>query len=234
MLERRVPKLRALVSWTLLFCFPLVMAASDKAELAGAIMRSHGKVQINGASTPTTMALFSGDAVQTEADSVANITAEGSSVLVMPNSSVKYEGKAVSLHHGDVVVSTSKSLALKADQVTVAPAADKQAKFEVAENEDTVVIAARQGDLTVTDDEGTSTVTEGQQTTKTRRRREAGAAPAASGAPISGKTAAILAGAAGAAAIGAVLATTGSPKKCVSPGTKNCCTQNQQGNNNCQ
>jgi hypothetical protein len=33
-------------------------------------------------------------------------------VLVMPNSSVKFEGKALSLNHGDVVVSTSKSLAL--------------------------------------------------------------------------------------------------------------------------
>jgi hypothetical protein len=206
------------------------MAASDKAETASAIMYAHGKVQLNGSSTPTTMALFAGDAVKTEADSVANITAEGSSVLVMPNSSVRFECKALNLDNGDVVISTSKSLALKADVVTIAPAANKQAKFEVAENEDTVVIAARKGDLTVTDDQGTSTVTEGQQTTKTRRRkREAGAAPAASGAPISSKTAAILAGAAGAAAVGGVLATTGSPKKCISPGK-----QNQQGNNNCQ
>jgi len=230
-----VPQLRALVSWSLLFCVPLSMAASDKAEIAGAIMRSHGKVQLNGTNPPTTMALFAGDAVQTEADSVANIIAEGSSVLVMPNSSVRFEGKALALNHGDVVVSTSKSLTLTADQVTVAPASDKQAKFEVAENEDTVVIAARKGDLTVTDDQGTSTVQEGEQTTKNRKRK-AGAAPASTGAPISGKIVAILAGVGGGAALAAVLATTsGSSKKCVSPGTANCkCTQNQQGNNNCQ
>jgi hypothetical protein len=235
MLERRVSQLRALVSWCLLFCFPLAMAASDKAELAGAIMHSHSKVQINGASTPTTMALFLGDAVQTEADSVANIIAEGSSVLVMPNSSVKFEGKALNLDHGDVVVSTSKSLALKADEVTIAPAMGKQAKFEVAENQDTVVIAARKGDLTVTDDQGTSTVQEGEQTTKNRRKKAGGAVPAASGAPISGKTAAILAGAAGAAAAGTVLATTGK-KKCISPsGDKKCkCEKDKNGNEKCE
>jgi len=97
------------------------------------------------------------------------------------------------------------------------------------------VIAARKGDLTVTDDQGTSTVQEGEQTTKNRKRK-AGAAPASTGAPISGKTVAILAGVGGGAALAAVLATTsGSSKKCVSPGTANCkCTQNQQGNNNCQ
>jgi co-chaperonin GroES (HSP10) len=226
-----VSRVRALVSWSLLFCFPLAISASDKAETAKAIMYTHGQVQLNGSSSPTTMALFVGDAVHTGSDSAANITAEGSSVLVMPNSVLKFQGKTLDLEHGDVVVSTFQGLALKADEVTVAPSKDK-AKFEVAENQDTVVIAARKGDLTVTDGEGTSTLREGQQTTKNRRKR-AGAAPAASGAPISNKTAAILAGVAGAGAIGAVLATTG--KKCMSPGTSNCkCTQNQQGNNNCQ
>jgi hypothetical protein len=228
-----VPQLRRLVSWSLLFCFPVAMAATDNAETARAMMYTHGKVEINGASTLPSMALFAGDAVATQADSVANITAEGSSVLVMPNSSVKFEGKSLDLDHGDVVIATSKRLALKADQVTVAPATDKQSKFEVAENEDTVTIAARTGDLTVTDDQGTSTVPEGQQTTK--HRKKSGAAAPSSGGIMSGKTAAILAGAGGAATLAAVLATGSGSKKCMSPGTSNCkCTQNQQGNNNCQ
>jgi len=223
-----VPQLRGLVTWFLLLCFPLSITATDKAETARAMMYTHGKVELNGTSTPNSMALFSGDAVRTEADSVANITSEGSSVLVMPNSAVKFEGKSLDLDHGDVVISTSKRLALKADEVTIAPATDKQAKFEVAENEDTVVIAARTGDLTVSDDQGTSTVPEGQQTTKNCKKK-AGAAAPSSGGIMSGKTAAILAGAGGAAALAAVLATSGSSKKCISPGK-----QNQQGNNNCQ
>jgi hypothetical protein len=228
-----VPQLRALVSWSLLFCFPLSMAATDKSQAAGAIMYAHGQVQINGSPTPSSIALFSGDAVLTKADSVANITSEGSSVLVMPNSAVKFEGKALDLDHGDVVVSTSKRLALKADQLTVLPVTDQQAKFEVAENDDTVVIAARKGDLTVSDDQGTSTVPEGQQTTKPRRRK-GGGAPAGSGGIMSGKTVAILGGVAGAGTLAAVLATSSSSKKCISPGTSNCKCTNQQGNNNCQ
>ena len=57
------------------------------------------------------------------------------------------------------------------------------------------MIAARKGDLTVTEGDQTSTVQEGEQSTHSRRKR-GGAVPAASGAPISGKTVGIIAGAA--------------------------------------
>jgi hypothetical protein len=227
-----VSRLRPLLSLCLAVLFPLATFASDKPEQAAGMLYAHGKVQLNGTGSPNTIALFTGDWVQTQADSVANITATGSSVLVMPNGFVKFDPKALDLSHGDVVVSTMKGLAVKADAFTIAPAAEKQSKFEVAENEDTVVVAAREGDVTVSDGQDTTTVPQGQQTTRSRK-KAGGAIPAASGAPMSGKTAAILAGAVGAAAVGAVIVTTGN-KKCVSPGTKNCCNQNQQGNNNCQ
>jgi len=200
--------LRKVTSLLLLVVFPLALIAADAPESAKALVRAHGKVQLNGAESPSTMALFSGDWVQTQTDSVANIIAEGSSVLVMPNAAVKFQGNLVELGHGDVVVSTSRGLAAKADELTVRPTAQKDAKYEIAENDSTVVIAARKGDLTVTEGDQTSTVQEGEQSTRSRRKR-GGAVPAASGAPISGKTAGIIAGAAGAAAVGAVLATTG-------------------------
>jgi hypothetical protein len=134
-------------------------------------------------------------------------------------------------------IATSAGMTALADGLTVTPTAQKLSKFEVAEDEDSVVIAARQGDVTVSDGQQTSTVPEGQQTT--RKKKRAGAAPAASGShAISGKTIAIVAGAAGAiAATGIVIANSGGGKKCISPATlkdNKCCTQNQQGSNNCQ
>jgi hypothetical protein len=207
--------LRKLTSVLLLFAFPLALVATDKPEASSALVHAHGKVELNGAESPSTIALFTGDWVQTRPDSVANIVAEGSSVLVMPNAAVKYQGSMVELGHGDVVISTSRGLATQADGVTVRPAAQKESKYEIAENDSVVVIAARKGDLTVTEGDQTSTVQEGEQSTHSRRRK-GGAIPAASGAPISGKTSAIIAGAAGAAAVGAVLATTGG-KHCPEP-----------------
>jgi len=207
--------LRKLTSVLLLFVFPAALFAADKQETSSALVHAHGKVELNGAESPSTIALFAGDWVQTQPDSVANIVAEGSSVLVMPNAAVKYQGTVVELGHGDVVISTTRGLATRADDVTIRPAAQKESKYEIAENDSTVVIAARKGDLTVTEGDQTSTVQEGEQSTHSRRKR-GGAVPAASGAPISGKTAGIIAGAAGAAAVGAVLATTGD-KNCPPP-----------------
>ena len=184
-----MPQLRALVSWSLLFCFPLAMTATDKAELAGAIMHAHGNVQLNGASTPELPWPY----FRAMPCRLRRTPSQTSSRKALRSWSCPVPGREVSrakpldLDHGDVVVSTSKGLALKADEVTIAPAMGEQAKFEVAENQDTVVIAARKGDLTVTDDQGTSTVQEGEQTTKNRRKKAGGAVPAASGAPIVGQ-----------------------------------------------
>jgi hypothetical protein len=53
-------------------------------------------------------AIFSGDLVQTTKDSVANINATGSTVLVLNDSLVQYEGSKVKLEHGGISVSTSE------------------------------------------------------------------------------------------------------------------------------
>jgi hypothetical protein len=84
--------LRKLTSVLLLFVFPAALFAADKPETSSALVHAHGKVELNGAESPSTIALFAGDWVQTQPDSVANIVAEGSSVLVMPNAAVKYQG----------------------------------------------------------------------------------------------------------------------------------------------
>jgi hypothetical protein len=189
------------------FAFPLSSFAADR---AAGVLRASGKVEVNGSASSDATALFTGDWVQTGSDSAANITAQGSSVLVMPNGFVRFDGQALDLSHGAVVVSTSKNLSVKADDFTIAPvAATAPTKFEVAAGAETVVIAARKGDLTLTSNERSETIPEGKQTSV--RRHRGGAVAAASGAPISGKTAGIIAGTAGAIAAAVVVATTGNP-----------------------
>jgi hypothetical protein len=82
---------------------------------AMAMLHARGKVEVTRADSPRTMALFSGDAVETEKDSVANIAAGGTSVLVMPNSSVRLQGHAVEVSRGDIVVATSAGMMAKAE-----------------------------------------------------------------------------------------------------------------------
>jgi hypothetical protein len=171
--------------------FPAALFAADQ---PAAMLYSHGNALLNGTSIPKSSAIFSGDLVQTNKDSVANINATGSTVLVLNDSLVQYEGSAVKLEHGGVTVSTSKSLATRAGDVKVSPAASVWTEFEVKDVDGRVQIAARKGDLIISDDTGTTTLAQGQETTreesgsekdKKKKRGGAGAgtgsAPAAAG-----------------------------------------------------
>jgi hypothetical protein len=186
---------RKLVSCVLLLMVPGSLLAADQ---PAAMLYSHGTALLNGNSIAKSSAIFSGDLVQTHADSVANINAGGSTVLVLNDSLVQYEGSAVKLEHGGVTISTSKLLATRAGDVTVSPAASVWTEFEVRDVDGRVQIAARKGDLTINDDTGTATLAQGQQTTreesgsqddsqsqnnnkKKNKKRAAGAVPVAAG-----------------------------------------------------
>src|ERR1700758_2813452 len=176
------------VSCLMAVAFPVAVFAADQ---PAAMLYSHGSAMLNGSNIPRSSAIFSGDLVQTNKDSVANINATGSTVLVLNDSLVQYEGESVSLEHGGVTVSTSKSLATRAGAVTVTPAAGVLTEFEVRDVDGKVQIMARKGELTVSDGSGTTTLAQGQETTrdeesekdrnKKKKPARAGTTPAAVG-----------------------------------------------------
>src|SRR6267378_827610 len=163
-------------------------------ETASAMLYTNGAAWLNGSEVPKSAAVFSGDMLQTRPDSTASIQSNGSNVMVLADSLVKFEGPTVELEHGAVRVTTSRGLAARAGDVTVKPAANTWTEFQVTDVDGRVQIAANKGDLTVQDDKGTTTVTQGQQTTrddttdtekKKKRRRGTGAATAAGGGIMS-------------------------------------------------
>jgi hypothetical protein len=168
-----------ILSCLMLVIFPGALFAADQSP---AMLYSHGSALLNGVNIPRSSAIFPGDLVQTTKDSVANINATGSTVLVLNESLVQYQGSTVKLEHGGVTVSTSKSLATRAEDVTVSPASGALTEFEVRDVDGTVRIMARKGDLTIRDDSGTtSTLPQGQETTREEKKQGGGAAPAAGG-----------------------------------------------------
>jgi hypothetical protein len=158
----KVPYLKIL-SCMFAVVFPTALFAADQ---PAAILYSHGAAMLNGSSIVRSSAIFSGDLVQTNRDSAANINASGSIVLILNDSVVRYEGSTVKLEHGGVAVSTSKSLATRVGNLTVSPASGVWTEFEVREVDGQVQIAARKGDLAIGDETGTSTLPQGQQTTR--------------------------------------------------------------------
>jgi hypothetical protein len=200
----RVPLLRKILS-CLMVMLPAALFAADSPT---AMLYTNGTTWVNGSSIPRSSAIFSGDLIETKTDSVANINAPGSSVRILSDSLVQFEGNDVKLEHGVVTVSTAKAMATKAGDVKVSPArAGGWTEFEVKDVDGRVRIAAEKGDLTITDDTGSTTLPQGQETTrddsgshKNRKKKGAGAVPAAGGTLLDTPVAIGI----GAAAIGGV------------------------------
>jgi hypothetical protein len=188
--------LRSALGMLLAMLVPAQLLAADSAS---AMLYANGSAWINGSVVPKSAAVFAGDMVQTRPDSTANLNASGSSVMVLADSLVKFQGPAVEIEHGAVRVSTSQGLATVAGEVTVKPAGNSWTEFQVTDVDGQVHIVASKGDITVQDQQGTSTVQEGQQTTrddtsnpekkKKKKRRGAGAATAAGGGILSSSAA---------------------------------------------
>jgi hypothetical protein len=171
-----------------LFPFSLFAADSD-----AAMLYTSGHAWVNGSHVPrSSSVIFCGDLLQTHSDSVANINQAGSTVQVLSDSLVQFEGSSVKIDHGAVRVSTSKLMATIAGDVKVVPASSVWTEFNVTDVDGTVRISARKGDLTISDGKETTTLAQGQDTTrdessdtsgKSRKNKKqaAGATPGATG-----------------------------------------------------
>lgn len=219
---------RKMVSCMLVLAFPVSLVASDS---QAAMLYTHGAAWINGVHVPASSAIFTGDLLQTRSDSGAHINAAGSSINVLGDSLIQFEGLLLKVQHGGVDVATSKGVATLAGDVRVAPISNSWTEFNVTDVDGTVRIAARKGDLTVTDDSGTVTLAQGQETTrddqpssgnnsdKKDKKRGDGAAPAATGGALSSKLAIAL-GTGAIAGVGIwILTRSDNPVSPSSPGT---------------
>jgi len=183
---------RSVICWLLACLLPVQMLAGQPAV---AVLYTTGQTWLNGNQVPKSAALYAGDLLQTHSDATASIQATGSSVMVMADSLVKFEGPAVEIEHGGVRVSTSQGLAAHAGDVVIKPIAQSWTEFQVVDVDGEVQIAASKGAVSVQDAQGTTTtVTQGQQTTrddtsdskkKKKKRRREGAEPAAQGGIMS-------------------------------------------------
>ena len=129
----------------------LVCAAALNAQSSsGAIVYVHGNVMVNGATPGQSTSIFAGDRLDTADSSVATINRTGSSVVVNPNSSVEYGQSAIQVMHGTARVSTLTGMSAMAGPLTITPEGSK-AKFDVMQTTEGIIVAPREGSLSVRD-----------------------------------------------------------------------------------
>jgi hypothetical protein len=175
---------RYVLCWVVFALFPMSLLAADS---GAAMLYAKGTAWLNGSTVPNSSAVFPGDLVQTKTDSMADINAPGSSVMILPDSLVTFEGDSVAIDHGGVSVTTAKGMSTRAENLTVTPISDGSARFDVDDVNGKVQIVARKGSVSISDESGTTTLSEGQETTReaptkrAKKRRAGGAPPAISG-----------------------------------------------------
>ena len=137
---------RKILALLLIVVFPSTMVMADRPT---ATLTTSGTVRLNGTVLPQSTSVFTGDVIDTAADSVGSVTRSGSSVVVDPDSSIRYQDDGVSVLKGVARVQTSKGMAAHAGPISVIPVTNN-ALFDVRTDGKTALIASREGALTLT------------------------------------------------------------------------------------
>jgi hypothetical protein len=140
------PMLRSLLCWMMIALIPASLRGADA---GAAMLYGKGVVLLNGAPLPNSSAIYPDDVIETKADSVANINVTGSTVMIGPESMVKFENNSIELEHGSVTVSTTSGLRVHCKCVTVTPASNVQTQFDVTNTSGKVHTVARKSDVNI-------------------------------------------------------------------------------------
>lgn len=196
----RVSKIQGVVCWALILLMPSSLMAGGGAD---AMINCKGTVLVNGNTSPNSSAIAAGDTVQTEDASAATITASGSSIILQPESLVKFATSTISLQQGSISVASSTGLVTSTGIATVTPAATAWTEYEVTNANGNIEVLDRKGDVKVDCGKESIDLSDGMQVTSDAaghcsKRRPKGAYPPASGSILSNPYLPYVAGAAGA------------------------------------
>jgi hypothetical protein len=226
----RVSIVRSCLCWTISVLLPLLsMGQALPEKSGGAILHTQGGVWVNGYEAHDSSAVFPGDVIETKPDSSANLSLDGSTVLIAPESVSKFQEDVLELDHGGVSVVTSKSFKVRVNCIRVVPVLNEWTQYVVTNLNGTVQVAARKLDVNVEHDRGRgrevpesqpsqerASVHEGEQKSYDESKVcGPGARPTSSWGGISPKW--IAAGAAGAGILIWLLIHGGNPKTPASP-----------------
>lgn len=127
----------------------VIVPAQLLAQTPAAILHTQGGVWVNGYEAHDSAAIFDGDLLETKPEASANLTLEGTSILIHPQSVAKFQNDVLILDHGAVSVETTRSFKVRVHCLTVVPVQNQWTHYEVADVDGTVQVASRKLDVRV-------------------------------------------------------------------------------------
>lgn len=172
MLEQALRKLVAVL---------LVVVCPTKllmAERPSAMLYATGTVTLNGMPAAKSMSVFAGDRIDTADASVVSVNNSGFSLVVDPNSSVEYQSNGFTILKGKASAKTSNGMSAHAGPLSMIPKGNS-ALFDVSDDGKIVLVASREGTLTLTDGIETATLEPGYTAKVSLDPQDQGPKPAA-------------------------------------------------------
>jgi hypothetical protein len=146
----RLSILRCFLCWVMLVIVPVSLLGQTPPNQTGAaILHTQGGVWVNGYKATDSSAVFPGDLLETKPGSAANLSLDGSTVLIQPESVAKLQTNLLELDHGSVSVGTSKSFKVRVNCLTAVPVLNEWTQYEVNNLNGNVQVAARKDDVNV-------------------------------------------------------------------------------------
>jgi hypothetical protein len=148
---------------------PLAEAKPPATPVLGQVLVK-GNAKINGVPTPSGATVFSGDQVQTEANSIAELALSNDAKVMLPGSSLITLGNdgaqvVVNLNHGALAALSKSPLPafIDANGARIKPATHVAVVLEIAIQGSILKVIARKGSATVETADKTLSVEEGKE-----------------------------------------------------------------------
>jgi hypothetical protein len=129
---------RGLVYGLVLAFAPVSLLAAD----TGAMLYAKGEVTVDGHPVTDSTAVLPGSVIETKPGAVANLNASGTTVMLQPETLLKFTGTDLYLDHGGVTVASSSQMQVHVKCVNASPLTSVWTQFSVADVNGTVQVAA--------------------------------------------------------------------------------------------
>ncbi len=122
-------------------CVCLPLWAAD----TGAMLYAKGEVLVDGHPVTDSTAALPGSMIETKAGAAANLNFSGATVMLQPETALKFAGNDLYLDHGGVTVASSSQMRVHVKCEIASPVSNAWTQFSVADINGTIQVAALKG-----------------------------------------------------------------------------------------
>ncbi len=130
----------------MILILPASLAAQDPTR---GLLHSDGGTWLNEVQAPNVAAIFPDSLVQTQAGHVARIEVEGSSVLILPETMMQFQGLTLALDHGTIQLDTAREMEVIVGCVTISPVNSDRTAYDVTDARGTVTVSVSKNEVKI-------------------------------------------------------------------------------------